>query len=88
MLKSLHYLAWLEGLSLIVLLSIAMPLKYIWEWPLGVEVVGMAHGLLFIGYSLILAWVGLKGKWSLKLMALSFVAAFIPFGTFYMAKRW
>lgn len=85
--KSLDYLAWLEGLSLIVLLGIAMPLKYIWDWPLGVEVVGMAHGLFFIGYSFLLAWVGFKGKWSLKVMALSFAAAFIPFGTFYVAKR-
>lgn len=86
--KGLRPLALLEGISLILLLFIAMPLKYGFDWPLGVEVIGMAHGLLFIAYALALALVGLPAKWSLKVLVICFVAAFVPFGTFYVDRKY
>ncbi len=86
--KVLRSLAFLEGISLLLLLFIAMPLKYGFDWPLGVQVIGMAHGVLFIAYAVVLAAVAIKTKWSLKLTVLCFIAAFVPFGTFYVDKRY
>lgn len=84
----MRIVALLEGLSLLVLLFIAMPLKYIWNSPEMVQVTGMIHGVLFIGYSLILLAVGLKVKWTAKPLIVSFAASFVPFGTFYADKKY
>ena len=65
-----------------------MPLKYGFEQPLMVEVVGMAHGVLFILYSVLLAGVSLKMKWIGAPALISFFASFVPFGTFYVDKKY
>ena len=84
----LRLLALLEGVSFIVLLGIAMPLKYYYDKPNAVKLVGMAHGILFILYVINLLVVHLKLKWSYGRTAVAFVAALIPFGTFYADKKW
>lgn len=86
--KSLRYLALLEGISLLLLVLVAMPLKYLYERPEAVEIVGMAHGILFIGYSLLLLLIGLRRKCSWATLAICFIAAFIPGGTFYADHRY
>ena len=86
--KALRYIAMGEGISLILLLFVAMPLKYIWNWPAAVQVVGMAHGLLFIAYVFMLLLVGIPAKWSYKVLVICFIASFLPFGTFYVDKRY
>lgn len=86
--KILRILAFAEGISLLVLLFIAMPLKYLLNQPEAVEVVGMLHGLLFIGYSLLLLYRGLNQGWKLRVMAISFLCAFIPGGTFYADRKY
>lgn len=86
--KILRVLAWLEGVSLILLFFVAMPLKYIFNMPEAVQTVGMAHGILFIGYAVWLLIIGIQKKWSLLVIAISFFAAFVPFGTFWAAKRY
>jgi integral membrane protein len=77
-----------EGISFLLLLGVAMPLKYIWLWPLGVEVIGMAHGLLFIAYE-VLAWSlrTVKG-WTLKQWMIIALCALLPFGPFYVEKKY
>ena len=50
MVKLFKYIALLEGISLLLLLFFAMPMKYIYELPIYVKVIGMAHGLLFVVY--------------------------------------
>ena len=72
----------LEGISYL-LFAVTMPLKYIWEWPEPNYVVGMAHGLLFMGYIALCVYLILKYKWDLKTSFLALVASLIPFGTFY-----
>jgi integral membrane protein len=79
----LRIVGWLEGLSLIVLIGIAMPLKYMYDKPEAVKVVGMAHGVLFILYSVLLFAVAYQLKWTIIRTALGFIASFIPFGTFW-----
>lgn len=84
----LRIIAFLEGVSLLILLGIAMPLKYMAGIPEVVRVVGMAHGVLFILYVLVLIQVAIERSWSFKKSILCFVASFIPFGTFYADAKW
>lgn len=88
MLKSFKWIARGEGISLLVLLFIAMPLKYIWNNPSWVEVVGMIHGVLFVAYVAWAIWVYLELKWSIKRLALVILASIIPFGTFYVESKY
>lgn len=76
-----------EGISLLVLLFIAMPLKYIWDQPLAVKVVGWIHGALFVLFMLLVLRVYEQRNWPFKKVILAFVAAFLPFGTFVFDKR-
>jgi integral membrane protein len=74
--------ALLEGLSFVVLLFIAMPLKYLAGMPLAVKVVGMAHGVLFLLYIPSLIEVAVVHRWSLLRGVVAFAASLVPFGTF------
>lgn len=71
-----------EAVSYLLLLFVAMPLKYIWGWPEAVRVVGMAHGILWIAYIGLAALGQLDYKWSWKVTAWLFVASLLPFGPF------
>lgn len=80
--------AFWEGISLLVLLFIAMPLKYMLDMPLMVKYVGMAHGILFIAYILLALFLSNKFKWPSSKLALVCFASIVPFGTFYMEKKY
>jgi integral membrane protein len=84
----LRIVAFLEGISFLVLLCIAMPLKYMADIPGPVRIVGMAHGVLFIAYVFLLLQVALELRWKFSRSAAAFIASFIPFGTFYADKKW
>ncbi len=71
-----------EGISLLVLLGIAMPLKYLAGKPEMVKIVGWLHGLLFVLFTLAVVVVYFQKRWPFKKLLLAFLAAFIPFGTF------
>lgn len=76
-----------EGISFLVLLGIAMPLKYFANLPVAVKVVGMLHGILFVAF-MVLAWetmnaLNKKFGWFVK----AFIASIIPFGTFVLEKE-
>jgi integral membrane protein len=70
-----------EAVSWLLLLLIAMPLKYIWHNPMPVKYVGWAHGLLFMAYIAQLIWAAAAQRWAFKKTAAGFLAAFLPFGT-------
>lgn len=74
----------IEGGSLLLLVLIAMPLKYLVGIPEVVSVVGALHGFLFIAYLLIIAYTTLKIRWSLKWIVSAIVVAFIPFGNLWL----
>lgn len=80
-------IALLEGLSLLALLFFAMPMKYVFNIKIYVETIGMAHGILFIAY-IFLAFI-LKNnlKWNIKTFLIVCLASIIPFGTFYIEKK-
>lgn len=76
-----------EGISFLVLLCIAMPLKYFFNQPMAVTIVGWVHGILFVAF-LSLAWeVKTDRNKNIKWFAASFAAALIPTGTFWFDKR-
>lgn len=77
----------LEGISFILLLGVAMPLKYFADMPLAVRYVGMAHGVLFILLCLLLVIAWLERKLSGKHAGLVFVASLIPFGPFVIDRK-
>jgi integral membrane protein len=80
-------IALLEGASFVLLLGIAMPLKYLAGMPMAVKVVGWAHGLLFVLYVAALFDVASAAKWPLTRVAWAFLASLVPFGTFVLEAQ-
>jgi integral membrane protein len=83
----LRWLGYAEAISWILLLFIAMPLKYIWHEPLAVKYTGWIHGILFILYCLHLLLAKQILNWSFAKMITGGIAAFFPFGTLWFDKR-
>lgn len=71
-----------EGISFLLLLGVAMPLKYLAGWPQAVRVVGMAHGILFLLYVLAAIQAALDRDWPWKRTALVLIASVLPAGPF------
>jgi integral membrane protein len=69
-----------EGASLLILLFIAMPLKYMAGIPEAVTVVGSLHGFFFVVYVLVIGYTTLKVRWSFVWALSALAVAFIPFG--------
>ena len=84
----LRIFAFFEGISFLLLLGIAMPMKYLYHDPSLVKSIGMAHGVLFVLYVLNLGLVHFQHQWKLIISIKAFIASFIPFGTFYADKKW
>lgn len=72
----------IEGFSFVVLLGIAMPLKYLWSLPMAVTVVGMIHGILFLVFCGVLMNAKQVTGWGLGRTGGVLVAALLPFGPF------
>ena len=72
----------LEGLSNIALFFIAMPMKYIFEDDRLIYPIGMAHGVLFVGFCFYLVLTGFVQKWKLSEVGWGFLSSLIPVGTF------
>jgi len=77
----LRLLALIEGISYLAF-GLTMPLKYIYDITGPNKVVGMAHGILFVLYCLMVFIVNLDKKWSLKVNLLAYGASLLPFATF------
>ncbi len=79
----LRILAFVEGVSFLLILFVTMPLKYLYDMPEPNKVIGMLHGVLFIAYVYAVIHITLDEKWNMKKMGLSLLASIIPFGTFW-----
>ena len=81
-LKALFVMGLIEGTSTLLLFFVAMPMKYVWEIPEAVTIVGSIHGILFI----MLVLMFLYGRWAVPLswgfVLVGFIAAIVPFGPF------
>jgi integral membrane protein len=80
-------IAFMEGVSFLLLLFIAMPLKYLFGYHLAVKYVGWLHGLLFVLYALTLLPLRFSERWSFGRMIYAMFLSFIPFGTFILEKK-
>jgi integral membrane protein len=76
-----------EGTSFLLLLGVAMPLKYLADMPMAVRVVGWAHGLLFIAFCLALLQAHRYAKWSIGRSFIFFMAGLVPFGPFLVDRK-
>jgi len=88
--RSLHLfrkVAVAEGLSYLLLLFVAMPLKYWADMPLAVKYTGWVHGLLFVLYAICLIMAWQEQKWRFGKAVLIFVASLLPFAPFIVDKR-
>lgn len=77
----------IEGYSFLILLFIAMPLKYYFGYPLAVKIAGMTHGILFIIFCMLLIKAWEDAEWSFKESLIFFIASLVPFGTFFTDKK-
>jgi integral membrane protein len=86
--KTFKIISTSEAISFLLLLGIAMPLKYIWDLPAFVQVIGMAHGILFMLY-IGGAWL-LKEKldWSWSVFLIVIACSVLPFGPFYAERKY
>jgi integral membrane protein len=77
----------LEGISFLLLIFIAMPLKYGAGMPLAVKYTGWAHGVLFVLYVILLIQVWIEYKWKFTKVVVAFIASLLPFGTFVLDRN-
>ena len=78
----LRFIGNIEGVSYLVLLFLAMPLKYFADMPMMVTWVGWIHGVLFVLYCFSILEVKLSMSWKIWTALIPFIAALVPFGPF------
>ncbi|CDL79127.1 DUF3817 domain-containing protein [Xenorhabdus cabanillasii] len=83
----LRVMGFVEGISFLLLLFVAMPLKYFAGFPIAVKVTGMAHGILFILFVFALIQVAIVHRKSILWLFGAFVSSVIPFGTFVLDAK-
>lgn len=86
--RAFRWISILEGISFLVLLFLAMPLKYFFDSPYMVKVVGMAHGILFIAYVIAALWMYKPLNWTKKTLIVALVCSVVPFGPFYIENKY
>ncbi len=86
--KAFRLISTLEAISFLVLLGIAMPLKYIWDMPQMVQTVGMAHGVLFVLYVFGAIYMFKKLNWTIVELLIVIMCSVLPFGPFYAERKY
>lgn len=84
--RNLRVIGFIEGMSYLILLFIAMPIKYVLGIPEVVKYVGWAHGVLFIAYIVAVILAIRPMRWNLVWVLIALAASLIPFGTFVLDK--
>lgn len=86
MIKLYRGIAIIEGISYLILLFIAMPLKYFFNIAEAVKYFGWIHGVLFLVFMVIFIITSIQYKWSIKRMLIYLIASVLPFVPFYLDK--
>ena len=81
-------ISFLEGVSYLLLMSLGLYYKYALNDPSFVKMFGMPHGILFMLYIVLAIVLKKEMKWSYKTLGIVFAASIIPFGTFYIDKKY
>jgi integral membrane protein len=85
--KLFRLIAFLEGASYLLLLFVAVPIKYSLGDPSYVKLLGMPHGVLFLTYIGFAFYLKMEQNWNLKTFAIVLLGSVLPFGTFYVDKK-
>jgi integral membrane protein len=88
MIKILRVISYLEGISYILLLFIAVPIKYYANDPSLVKLLGMPHGLLFVAFVILSLVNSKKYNWSFIKTIVVLISSIVPFGTFYVDYKY
>tara|TARA_B100001146_G_scaffold219245_2_gene226152 strand:+ start:247 stop:528 length:282 start_codon:yes stop_codon:yes gene_type:complete len=88
MIKAFQIISILEGVSLLLILFVSMPLKYMFDMPEANQVIGMAHGILFLVYVVMAILVKSELNWNFKILLIVLACSIIPFGTFWMDRKY
>jgi|TARA_B110000967_G_C18610008_1_gene423497 integral membrane protein len=88
MIKLFRITSYLEGISYLLLLGIGVPLKYLAGNDSLVKTLGMPHGILFMAYIFLAIIIKQKMNWDNKTIIIVLIASVIPFGTFYVDKKY
>ncbi len=86
--KLFRVVAFLEGVSYLLLLFVAVPIKYFGDDPQYVKMLGKPHGLLFVGYVVLAFLLKNEYKWNSKTFFIVLIASLLPFGTFYIDRKY
>ena len=86
--NTFRIIAFLEGMSYILLLFIAVPLKYWGGDEQYVKLLGMPHGLLFVGYIILAFLLRKEERWNNTELFIVLICSVLPFGTFYIDKKY
>jgi len=88
MIEILRVISYLEGISYVLLLFIAVPIKYYANDPSLVKLLGMPHGLLFVAFVIVSLMNSKKYDWSFIKTVFVLISSIIPFGTFYVDYKY
>ena len=88
MIKTLRVISYLEGISYIFLLFIAVPIKYYANDPSLVKLLGMPNGLLFVAFVILSLVNSKKYNWSFIKTIVVLISSIVPFGTFYVDYKY
>lgn len=82
-LRRLEFASLAEATTLVLLVCVAVPLKHIAGYPIGVRIMGPVHGLAFLAYTWMAVQTVAGGDWTPTEKVRLFVGAFVPFGGFF-----
>ena len=88
MMNAFRILAFLEGVSYILLLGVAVPIKYLMSDPSYVKMLGMPHGILFVAYVVMALMFTRQQGWTIRQLGIVLLCSILPFGTFYADKKY
>ena len=83
----LRIVAFLEGCSLLALVFIAMPVKYLLGIPEATQAIGLIHGILFVIFIVATLSISILYKWNISRVLVVMASSVLPFGTFYVDKK-
>jgi integral membrane protein len=78
--------AFVESLSFLLLVFVAMPLKYIWHQPQPVKILGSVHGGLFVFFALVMLQAAIEHRWKLMTCVRLMIYSFVPFGPWVLER--
>jgi len=83
----LRVIAFLEGCSLLLLVFVAMPIKYLLNVPEATQAIGLIHGILFIAFVATTLVISIHHKWNFGRLCMVMASSVLPFGTFYVDRK-